>query len=359
MKTNVYVLYGGQSPEHDVSLRSALAVVNRLDRERYRVFPIYIDLDGRWHGGGELAGEVGRPGDLRLSAEETVPMGDILKRWYNESRDSHVVFPVLHGPNGEDGTLQGMLDMLNVPYVGNGVFASAAGMDKIMTKRLMEQARIPQAPYSAVASFEWDKDADGIVRELEAAIGYPCYVKPAAMGSSIGIGRCENREQLLRAVREAFRYDRKIAVEKQIDGREIQLALIGDDEPFCSVAGEFERERDFFSYERKYASGKLTMRIPARLDDGVYARLRTMALRAFRTLDGAGLMRVDFFVTDDNDVYFNEVNTLPGFTENSMFPAMLTHDGRRTFAELLDELIELAFRRYRAKRGSFERRAER
>ncbi|RKN61988.1 D-alanine--D-alanine ligase family protein [Paenibacillus ginsengarvi] len=358
MRTNVYVMYGGQSPEHDVSLKSALAVINRLDRERYRVFPIYIDPEGRWRGGDELIGEVEHSHNIRFSVDEAAPMSGILKQWYNEDRGSHVVFPVLHGPNGEDGTLQGMLDMLNVPYVGNGVFASAAGMDKIMTKRLMEQAGIPQAPYMAINSFEWNENEEAIIREIEESIGYPCFVKPASMGSSIGINRCENRLQLAHAVQDAFRYDRKIAVEQEIDGREIQLAILGWNELFCSEAGEFERERNFFSYERKYGSGKLTMRIPARLDEGVYIRLRTMALRAFRTLDGAGLMRVDFFVTDDNVIYLNEVNTLPGFTENSMFPAMLTFDGQRTFEGLLDELIEFAFQRYQAKQIWFEGRVE-
>lgn len=358
MKTNVYVMYGGQSPEHDVSLKSALAVINRLDRKRYRVFPIYIDPEGRWHGGDELIGEVEHSRNLRLSAEEAAPMSSILKQWYSEDRVSHVVFPVLHGPNGEDGTIQGMLDMLNVPYVGNGVFASAAGMDKIMTKLLMEQAGIPQALYMAINSFEWNEGKEALIREIEESIGYPCFVKPASMGSSIGIDRCESRLQLAHAVQAAFRYDRKIVVEQEIDGREIQLAILGWDKLFCSKAGEFERERNFFSYERKYASGKLSMRIPACLDEGVYLRLRTMALRAFRTLDGAGLMRVDFFVTDDNNIYLNEVNTLPGFTENSMFPAMLTFDGQRTFAGLLDELIELAFQRYKANRFGFEGRVE-
>lgn len=350
MRTNVYVMYGGQSPEHDVSLKTALAVMNRLDRDRYRVHPIYVEPDGAWRGGDELTEGLDDIESLRLSNGEGSSMGGILKQWYREDRSNHVVFPVLHGPNGEDGTLQGMLEMLNIPYVGNGVLASAAGMDKIMTKRIMEQAGIPQTPYTAFTLYEWNKEADRLVHTIESSVGYPCYVKPANMGSSVGISRCGNREELEASIREAFRFDRKIAVEKAVAGREVQVAIIGNDEPVCSVAGEFERERHFFSYERKYSSGVLTKRIPARLDDEVYRRLRTMALQAFRALDGAGLMRVDFFVTDSNEIVLNEVNTLPGFTENSMFPALLTYGGRRTFAQLLDELIGLACERYREKR---------
>ncbi|GAA3403086.1 D-alanine--D-alanine ligase family protein [Paenibacillus hodogayensis] len=346
MKTNIYVIYGGQSPEHDVSLKTAFSLINHLDRSRYGVYPIYIEPQGMWRGGAELTVPVDSVEELRLEADDCSSMSAILKQWYNGDRSKHIVFPALHGPNGEDGTLQGMLDMLNVPYVGNGVFASAAGMDKAATKRLMEQARIPQAAYRVVTEQEWVDEGEALVFDIEDGLGYPCYVKPARMGSSIGIERCVDRSALRDAAAGAFRYDRKIVVESEVVGREVQFAVLGNDRPYCSEGGEFERELDFFSYSRKYGSGKLTMRIPARLDAQVHEQLQNMALKVFRTLDGAGLMRVDFFVTDENHIYFNEANTLPGFTENSMYPAMLTYNGLYSFSGLLDELIRLALERF-------------
>ncbi|MDF2651908.1 MAG: D-alanine--D-alanine ligase [Paenibacillus sp.] len=351
MKTNIYVIYGGKSAEHDISLITAKTVINALDKALYDVHPIYITQQGVWCSYGRVEREVEHVDSLRLKSsggDVGVSMGGLLIRYFSGD-DPYVVMPVIHGTHGEDGTLQGLLEMLNVPYVGNGVHASAIGMDKVTIKRVFSMAGIPQVEYQSVLRHEWEGAADRYLSTFEQELGYPCYVKPANLGSSIGISRCENREALGAAIELAFDYDRKIIVEREVVGREIQLAVIGNNDPVCSVAGEFVKEPEFFDYKRKYIDGNLIQRIPANISTDVYEQMRKLALQAFKILDGSGLMRVDFFLTDRNEVYLNEVNTLPGFTAISMFPALWKQTDGTTYPELIQKLIDLALERHKLK----------
>jgi len=349
-KTKVAVLYGGKSAEHEVSLKTAMTVMNALDRMYYEIVPIYLSPEGVWHRLGQverelLSVEELRPKQALLAADPATSMGDVIGQVFAHSTRT-VAFPVIHGPHGEDGTLQGLLELLNVPYVGNGVLASAAGMDKEMTKRVLYSEGIQQAAYLSLRLHDWERSAVACTDQVERAIGYPCYVKPANLGSSIGIHRCAHREEWMEAVEDAFRYDHRIVVEREVPGREVQVAVLGIDEPECSVVGEFERAPEFFDYEAKYKQGPLVQLIPASLPGATVEHIRETALRAFRALGGSGLMRVDFFVTDGQEVYLNEVNTFPGFTLNSMFPALWNRTNGMTYAELINRLIRYALERH-------------
>lgn len=351
---NVHVVYGGKSAEHEVSLKTALNVLNRMDKRKYNVYPVYITRHGIWRILPRLDHALASTAELETEAGQVdgnaaASMGNWLTRRLAEN-GPHLVFPVIHGTCGEDGTLQGMLELADVPYVGNGVLASAAGMDKVMMKRIFTGAGIPQVEYEQLLRHEWEQRETACCDALERTIGYPCYVKPANLGSSIGIRRCADRDELLLAIGHAFRYDRKIIIEKEAAGREVQLAVLGNDRPICSVAGEFARGPDFFDYYKKYEAGNLVQRIPAQLAGSLHEQLREYALQAYRLLDGSGLMRIDFFVTDQGEIYLNEVNTLPGFTPISMFPALWEKTDGTTYAELIDKLIGLALERHEQKR---------
>lgn len=345
MATNLYIVYGGQSAEHEVSLKTAMTVLQAVDRSRYTVRPVYITREGLWCAPWPLEGELTQPEQLRRTPEHTSKAASIGAILDEMGEQPCVVFPVLHGPGGEDGTLQGLLELAGVPYVGNGVLASAVGMDKLMTKRILETHGIRQARYVELRQQRWETKREEALRELEQEIGYPCYVKPANLGSSIGISRCADREQLLAGIELALRYDAKLVIECEIVGREVQYAVIGQEEPRCSVGGEFIREPDFFDYDKKYVQGGLVQQIPARLTPELDEALRETAIRTFRALDGAGLMRIDFFVTDDGRAYLNEVNTLPGFTAISMYPALWRETDGIAYTELIDRLIALALER--------------
>jgi|GEM_PF-24936 len=347
-KTRIIVIYGGKSAEHEVSLKTAMTVINAIDREFYEVVPVYIAPSGVWQCLDAVDGQIASIDDLRVttaSRDIASSIGEALRSVFNRS-SRLVVFPVIHGTHGEDGTLQGMLELLNVPYVGNGVLASAAGMDKEMTKRVMASEGIRQAAYAVIRLHEWEKQQTACIARIEETIGYPCYVKPANLGSSIGIHRCASREEWIDAVEDALRYDVKIVVEEEIRGREVQIAVLGTDEPECSVAGEFEREPEFFDYAQKYMHGALVQRIPAHVSAAVYDELKRTAVRAFRALNGSGLMRVDFFVTEQDEVYLNEVNTFPGFTQNSMFPVLWNRTSCLSYAELINRLIRYAMEKH-------------
>lgn len=350
-KTNLFIIYGGKSAEHDVSLKTAWTIIHAADRTKYTIYPIYVSTEGRWSSMGNLERRLDHMNQLRsdsIAESVSTSLGDILQRYFSGGGRS-VVFPVIHGTNGEDGTLQGLLEMLDLPYVGNGVLSSAVGMDKVMTKEIVATAGILQAPYRSFRVHEWEVKSRELCVLMEREIGYPCYVKPANLGSSIGISRCADRLSLVAAIEEALKYDRKVVVEQEIVGREIQLAVIGNDQPVCSVAGEFVREQTFFDYDEKYTGAPLTQRIPAQLSPEVNEKLCGMSLNIFRILNGSGLMRIDFFLTDRDKIYFNEVNTLPGFTQISMFPILWNKTDGTVYAELIDKLIDCALERYEQK----------
>jgi len=330
------LLFGGRSAEHEVSLASARSVYRVLDRERYELIPVYIDRGGSWH-----PPERSFPlleGDPPFPAE----MHRRPKVGCAALEEADVAFPLLHGPHGEDGTVQGYLTLLGIPYVGSGVAASAAGMDKVLMKRLFAAFGLPQVPYRDFTRSRWIKDPDGIARSLLEGLGLPLFVKPANLGSSVGIRKVKRPEDLPTAVEEALRYDRKVVVEAYVPAREIEVAVLGNEDPEASVPGEVVPHNEFYDYEAKYTPGKTDLLIPAPLDETLRERFRFLALKAFRALDARGFARVDFFLhRETGEIFVNEVNTIPGFTEQSMYPKLWQATGL-SYPSLIDRLVALA-----------------
>lgn len=343
----IALLYGGKSAEHEVSLSTAKSVMQALNFNEYEVYPVFITLKGEW-----IAGErMQQPAELveALQLQEQ-GMTDNITSFIamHEKVGFDVVVPLLHGTNGEDGTVQGLLEVLNLPYVGNGVLASSAGMDKVVMKQLFEIAGLKQTPYTYFLRSEWEKNEEVLLTNCEASLQYPMFVKPANLGSSVGISRATTRAELKEAVEEALKFDRKIVVEQGIVGREIETAVLGNDEPKTSVVGEIKQSTEFYDYDSKYKNGTVELVIPADVTAEVDATIAHMAKSAFKILDGAGLVRADFFVTADNEVFINEVNTLPGFTPFSMYPLLWEKSGLG-YSDLINELIALAEARYAEK----------
>lgn len=355
MKTRVGILYGGKSPEHNVSLSTAMAVMNAIDKNKFDVIPIYITTEGQWIKGERLTGKVNDIKQLQFQSDakaiipvalnQTPAVADGKKQ---EEAVVDVIFPLLHGPNGEDGTVQGLLELLNIPYVGNGVLASAVGMDKVVMKNLFAQAGLRQAKYVSFTKREWSRNEEAAYDKVEQELGYPCFVKPANAGSSVGITKCKQRDDLKAAFAEAFKYDRKIIVEEAIVGREIEIGVIGNDDPICSVVGEIVPKKEFYDYQAKYEDGNTELIIPADVTKEQYETIKQMAITAFKALDLSGLVRADFFLTEDGEAYINEINTMPGFTPYSMFPLLWKHSGV-SYPELIERLIQLAIERYEEK----------
>ncbi|PIC65091.1 D-alanine--D-alanine ligase [Sporosarcina sp. P13] len=345
MKKRLGLVYGGKSAEHEVSLSTARAVTQALDLTKYEVLPIYITIQGQWIKGAPLTGPVTDIKTLRLSAEKSKP--DHIDSFLQGDMPE-VILPLLHGTNGEDGTVQGLFEVLNVPYAGNGVLASSAGMDKVVMKQLFAQAGLAQVEYVHFVRSEWQQRAGALMNEAEKKLTYPMFVKPANLGSSVGISKVQDRESLQQAVELALKFDRKIIIEQGITAREIEMAVLGNDYPEVSVAGEIRPVADFYDYEAKYQDQSTELSIPAEIPDNTAQHMKDMAIRAFKVLDCAGLVRADFFVTQDDEVLINEVNTLPGFTPTSMFPLLWQKTGL-TYPELIDRLIELAIERHTEK----------
>ncbi|WP_040205660.1 D-alanine--D-alanine ligase [Neobacillus jeddahensis] len=354
MKTKLGLLYGGKSAEHQVSLQTALAVIRALDLEKFEIHPIYINVEGQWIKGPQLNGPVENVKALEFSASNPLtPLSLAPALFQAEAQEAaplDVIFPLLHGPNGEDGTVQGLLELLNLPYVGNGVLASAAGMDKVIMKNVFAQAGLAQVNYVAFVKSEWAKAKEETYTKVEAELGYPCFVKPANLGSSVGISKCSNRAELDAAFIEAFQFDRKVIIEEGVVAREVELAVLGNDEPKCSVAGEIVPKTDFYDYKAKYQDGNTALIIPADITEEEYGQLEEMAIRAFKALDCSGLVRADFFLTKDGKALINEVNTMPGFTPFSMFPLLWKHTGVE-YPQLIERLVELAKERHAEKQN--------
>ncbi len=353
MKMKLGLIYGGKSAEHKVSLQTALAVINALDMNKFDIHPIYIKEDGEWVRGKALNAPVKEVGSLRLHGNGDIisPVSlnsDLFPATIEEQDKIDVIFPLLHGPNGEDGTVQGLLELLNIPYVGNGVLASAAGMDKVIMKNLFAQAGLAQAKYVSFIKSDYEQSPETACDEIEKELGYPCFVKPANLGSSVGINKCKDRSSLKTAIKEAFEYDRKVIIEEAIVGREIEIAVIGNDQPQCSVVGEIAPKKDFYDYKAKYEDGDTDLIIPGNITDEEYEMIKEMAIAAFKAIDGSGLVRADFFLTEDGRALINEVNTMPGFTPYSMFPLMWKHSGLE-YAQLIEKLVDLALERYEQK----------
>ncbi|MCM3571179.1 D-alanine--D-alanine ligase [Neobacillus mesonae] len=348
MKTKLGLLYGGKSAEHKVSLQTALAVIKALDLEKFEIHPIYINIEGHWIKGPELTAPVENIKALEFSSADSLSKASSAPAIFDggEQKDSlDVIFPLLHGTNGEDGTVQGLLELLNLPYVGNGVLASAAGMDKVLMKNIFAQAGLAQVNYTFFIKREWEKDRESACVKVEAELGYPCFVKPANLGSSVGISKCRNREELEAAFEEAFQFDRKVIIEEGVTAREIEVGVLGNDDPECSVAGEIVPKKDFYDYNAKYEDGNTALIIPADITEEEYGQLTEMAIRAFKALDCSGLVRADFFLTKEGKFLINEVNTMPGFTPVSMFPLLWKHTGVE-YPQLIERLVGLAKERH-------------
>jgi len=350
MKKKLGLLYGGKSAEHKVSMQTAMAVIKALDTNKFDIYPIYISEKGEWVKGPQLAGPVETVEQLAFSKAEEVQSTALSSSLF-EAADNNafdVIFPLLHGPNGEDGTVQGLLELLNLPYVGNGVLASSAGMDKVIMKNIFEVAGLNQVKYTSFIRKDWQSDKEKAYQQVEQELGFPCFVKPANLGSSVGISKCTNREELESAFVEAFQFDRKVIIEEGVTAREIEVAVLGNDDPQVSVAGEIVAKKDFYDYKAKYEDGNTALIIPAEVSEAEYDLIKEEAIKAFKALDCSGLVRADFFLTKDGKVFINEVNTMPGFTPFSMFPLLWQESGLK-YSALIEKLVDLALERHQEK----------
>ena len=357
-KIRVGILYGGRSGEHEVSVSSARSLIAAIDRQKFDVIPIGISRQGKWLLGTDPAQlensrvpeSAGHDNQLvvDVSSQGLVQAGHIP----GESGGLvDVVFPLLHGPFGEDGTVQGMLEMAGVPYIGADVLPSAVGMDKGIMKALFEHAGLPGPRYRIFVARAWTESKGDVIATIENEIGLPVFVKPSRLGSSVGITRAATTDELWSSVTEAFAHDTKIIVEEEIRGREIECGVLGNHDPTISVFGEIVSKHEFYDYEAKYTVGLADLVIPARLNAGHVSTLTDIALRAFAAIDACGMARVDFFIEgESNRVILNEINTIPGFAPTSMFPKLWAASGL-SYGELFERLVELAFERHEETRN--------
>ena len=349
-KLNVCVLFGGMSPEHDVSLRSAESVLNNMDPEKYNILPVGITADGQWilYGGSDystLPGEKWLTDPANRPAAISPVRGQGLLCFDDSgvtSQQIDVVFPVLHGENGEDGAMQGLLQLAGIPYVGPHVSASAVSMDKTLTKLVADKAGVTQAAWHLVRRGDLDTRLEQTLDTLEGRFAYPMFVKPSGTGSSVGVSKATDRAALAKALSDAAAFDEKVLVEEFIRGREVEVAVMGNSSPMASICGEIDSGADFYDYDAKYVTDTSTAYIPARIDEEVAEQVREAAVKIYSAIGCQGLSRVDFFVTyDDNRVIFNEINTLPGFTSISMYPKLFDASGI-PYSQLIDKLLRLA-----------------
>lgn len=365
-KIRVGLIFGGKSGEHEVSLASAQSVARAIDRNRYDVVLIGIAKDGRWIAGGNALEQLAAASPTRLLAaglENDVPSATT-ETTTNELvpgaaaaasplSSIDVAFPLVHGPFGEDGTIQGLLELADVPYVGAGVAASAVGMDKALMKSVFQAHHLPIVDWMMILRRDWELKPEGTIRSIESAFGYPCFIKPANLGSSVGVTKAHNWDELAQALATAAQFDRKLIAERAIDGREIECSVLGNDEPIAAIPGEVVPRREFYDYAAKYADDAGTeLKVPADLSPELTRSIQDIAIRAFKAIDGSGLARVDFFLDrTTHRVLLNEINTIPGFTSVSMYPRMWEKTGL-TYAALIDRLIQLGLERYADKKKS-------
>ena len=366
-RLRVGIIFGGRSGEHEVSIRSAASIIEGIDQNKYEAIPIAITKQGKWLSPGDATKLL--PASTRgfLSSNASKPSGDVAivgdptyhglisldSKSGVASEKLDVVFPALHGPLGEDGTVQGLLEMADIPYAGCGVLASACGMDKVAMKVLLTQAGLPICKYIWFLRPHWQSSPSEVIRKVVRQLGFPCFVKPANLGSSVGVSKAYDKPSLEEAIELAGQYDRKIIVEEGLDAREIECAILGNDNPQASLPGEYviyDEAARFLDYTEKYTStGRVQFVVPAPISKAMTSRIQRLAIRAFQAIDGAGLARVDFFLRrDTKELLVNELNTMPGLTEVSGYPKMWAASGVK-FKELFDRLIQLAFERHREK----------
>ncbi|MCD5414494.1 MAG: D-alanine--D-alanine ligase [Clostridiales bacterium] len=362
-KLNVMVLFGGKSKEHEVSLMSATSVLNAMNSEKYNIITVGITKKGVWKRYNGSYGKIQAGEWEQLADEECRNLIGLLGnttggenereiKAYEKTTEQtdnfkiDVVFPVLHGPYGEDGKIQGMLEMMGRPYVGAGVLASALAMDKAMVKKIFSAEKIPQTKYKVIENYK-KLIADDVVGEIESKCSYPVFIKPANLGSSVGINKAKNKQELISAIELASKYDKKVLVEEFIDGREIECAVLGNENPIASLPAEIIPSREFYDYKDKYFEGKSKFIIPADIGDGLAKRVKDMALKVYKLIDCSGLARVDFFLErKTNRLLVNEINTMPGFTKISMYPKMWEASGI-SYEDLVDRLIQLAIEKHK------------
>lgn len=368
-KMKIGIVFGGRSGEHEISVRSATTVINQIDREKYEVVPVAIDKDGAWLNPLESLGLL--PENTRSLLTENIAnyprdrvalVGDTRYRGLtkldaleNEDKVSplDIVFPVLHGTYGEDGTIQGIFEMAGIPYVGCGVLASSCGMDKVVMKTLFRDANLPICEYVWFLRSEWEENQNLAVSQVETKLGYPCFVKPANLGSSVGVTMATDSDSLRKGIDLAAQYDRKIVVEEHLDMREIECAVMGNDNPKASLPGEYivhHDDKKFLDYTEKYSgTGNNEFIVPSLVSPELTEKIQTMAVEAFKAVDGAGFARVDFFLRNDTGALIvNEINTIPGLTDASGFPKMWAGSGME-FSEVIDSLVEYAMDRHEDK----------
>lgn len=347
-KLKVGVIFGGMSTEHDVSIVSGTAIIQNLNKEKYEIFPIYIDCDGKWYKYTKNIEEI-----VTLKVGDTVKEIEKIPNEFEYLSKLDVVFPVLHGLYGEDGTIQGLLELLKIKYVGCKVLSSSICMDKVYAKAIFEKAQIPQANYSYVKAENnqytyvhnnFDEEIlnlDEICKKIEQKLGFPVFVKPSNSGSSVGIKKAKDRNELKEAIKYASKYDTKILIEEEIIGREVECAVLGNQDIKATCVGEILPAEDFYTFDAKYKNSESRVVIPAQIEKEKQEEIRKLAVKAFKAVDGKGLSRVDFFIRkSDNKVYINEINTLPGFTQISMYPKLWEESGIE-YSKLLDNLINL------------------
>ena len=349
-KLKVGVIFGGKSSEHDVSKVSGTSVISNLDKEKYDILPIYIDKQGSWYTYDRSIDDIeilDIDSDISKDIKPILNIENVLK-----SLD--VAFPVLHGLGGEDGSIQGLFQLLNIPYVGCGILASSVGMDKAYTKIIFERAGISQAKYEYIRRFnenyiyvdksfnEQIMDINEIVQKIDNNLKYPMFIKPSNSGSSVGINKANNIEELESAIEYASEFDKKILIEEGIIGKEVECAVLGNEEVIASCVGQIKPAEDFYTFDAKYKNQESKVLIPAEISQEMSEKIRKLAIKAFKSINGKGLSRVDFFANEKtNEIYINEINTLPGFTTISMYPKLFEHVGIK-YSDLLDNLIKLA-----------------
>ena len=344
-KTRVGVVFGGRSGEHEISIRSAESILQALDRSKYDVVPIGITKEGKWLRARRAIALLSPAKEIEKTFSAGTPV--LMAAEPADEPTLDVVFPVLHGPFGEDGTIQGLFELADVPYVGAGVLGSAVGMDKDVTKRLLRDARLPIVEYWRL----WDTDRDAFVAAHGATLPYPVFVKPANLGSSVGITKVASEEGLRAAISEAGEYDRKVVIERGVDAREIELSVLGNDDPIVSVPGEVRPSGEFYDYQAKYIDEDAELIIPASLEESEVPEAQRLALTAFKVLECSDMARVDLLLEKETKkFYVNEINTLPGFTSISQYPRLWEASGV-PYPELIDRLIELAIERHRQRSG--------
>ncbi len=344
-KIKVALLFGGRSAEHEISLRSASAIFRHLDPNKYEILCLYFSRQGSWC---RVPSPLLQPEELEQETSYSFLPWD--KTYPFSSFQADIYFPVLHGPFGEDGTIQGLLELADVPYVGAGVLASALGMDKVAMKAAFASRHLPLVRYLSFIETDWQRQPEKIISQVQSEIPLPLFIKPANLGSSVGITKVKTWEELEGAIVHALAYDRKILIEEGIDAREIECSVLGNDEPRASLPGEVIPYREFYDYKDKYIEGKTGFKIPADLTEEQVKEVQHLSLEAFRAIDCSGMARVDLFLSRATGTFYvNEINTIPGFTEISMYPKLWEVSGL-SFPQLLDELIALGWERYRQRK---------